>query len=115
MAKKQIYPAVNAYIAELCGIADGKKAYGADTSSDQEIIAQLAENNAKMFGVVKELEKALAAAEETSDVEAQAKKFAYEVLPLMNKTREYADAMEVMTAKDYWPMPTYSDILFSVE
>ena len=115
MAKKQIYPAVNAYIADLCGIADGKTAYGADVSADKEIIASLSGNNAKMYAALQKLEKALADAEATADVEAAAKRFAYEVLPLMNEARACADAMEVMTAKDYWPMPTYSDILFSVE
>ena len=115
MAKKQIYPAVNAYIADLCGIADGKTAYGADVSADKEIIASLSGNNAKMYAALQKLEKALADAEATADVEAAAKRFAYEVLPLMNEARSYADAMEVMTAKEYWPMPTYSDILFSVE
>jgi len=33
----------------------------------------------------------------------------------MNEVRKYADDMEVNTSKDYWPMPTYEDILFSVE
>ena len=115
MAKKQIYPAVNGYIADLCGIADGKESYGADVSGDKELIAELSEKNAKMYSAVKELEVALKKAEKEGDAETAAKLFAYDVLVRMNEVREYADAMEELTAKDYWPVPSYADILFSVE
>ena len=115
MAKKQIYPAVNTYIADLCGIADGKSVYGAPTASDKELITTLSEDNDAMYAAVKELQAALAKAEANGDAEQGAKLFAYEVLPLMDKVRGYADAMEELTAKSYWPMPSYVDILFSVE
>ena len=114
MAKKQIYPAVNNYIADLCGIADSKEAYGACVETDKEVISSLAEKNCAMFKAIKELESKLKKAE-GEGVEAASKLFAYEVVPAMETVRKYADAMEELTAKEYWPMPTYTDILFSVE
>ena len=115
MAKKQIYPAVNGYIADLCGIAESKEAYGAATGADKELIADLAEKNEGMFRAVKTLEGALKKAESESDAEKGSKLFAYEVVPAMEKVRAFADGMEEETAKEYWPFPSYTDILFSVE
>ena len=115
MAKKQIYPAVNAYIADLCGIADGKAAYGADVSADKELISRLSAGNAAMYAAVEELVGAIREEEGLTLAEECAKFCAYRILPLMEKVRGLADGLEKDTAKDYWPMPTYSDILFSVE
>jgi glutamine synthetase len=114
MAKKQIYPAVNAYIADLCGIADGKEAYGANVDGDKELIASLSEKNAAMYKAVKDLAARLANAEKETDAEKASQLYAYEVIPAMNKVRAYSDEMEDLTAKEYWPMPSYTDILFSV-
>jgi len=36
------------------------------------------------------------------------------VIPLMNELRETVDEMETLTAIDYWPMPGYGDLLFSI-
>jgi glutamine synthetase len=114
MAKKQIYPAVNAYIADLCGIADSKEAYGASVEGDKELIATLSEKNDGMFKAIKELSARLANAEKEADTQKASQLYAYEVIPAMNKVRAYSDEMEDLTAKEYWPMPSYTDILFSV-
>jgi glutamine synthetase len=114
MAKKQIYPAVNAYIADLCGIADSKEAYGASVEGDKELIATLSEKNDGMFKAIKELSARLANAEKETDPQKASQLYAYEVIPAMNKVRAYSDEMEDLTAKEYWPMPSYTDILFSV-
>ncbi len=115
MARKQIYPAVNDYIASLCAIADGKAAYSACVDADKELIASLSEKNEKMYRAVKTLADRLAGAEAEKDEEKASQLFAYEVIPAMNAVRSYADKMEEEVAKDYWPMPSYTDILFSVE
>ena len=68
-----------------------------------------------MYAAVKALEGALKKAESESDPEKGSKLFAYEVVPAMEKVRAFADGMEEETAKEYWPFPSYTDILFSVE
>ncbi len=115
MAKKQIYPAVNAYIAELCGVADGKAAYGADVTGDKALISRLSAGNAQLFAAVSELEDTLREGERHSLAEEGAKFCAYRILPVMERLRAAADDLERDTAKDYWPMPTYADLFFSVE
>ena len=115
MAKKQIYPAVNAYIAELCGIADGKAAYGADVSGDKELIARLSAGNAQMFAAFSELDATIRELEKLTLAEEGAKFCAYRIIPVMEKLRAAADGLERDTAKDYWPMPTYEELFFSVE
>lgn len=115
MAIKQIYPAVNAYIAELCAVAANKEAFSACADADRELIADLSEKNGKMYNAVKTLSARLAVAEGEPDEEKASQLFAYEVVPAMNEVRAYADGMEGLVAKEYWPMPCYTDILFSVE
>lgn len=115
MAMKQIYPAVNAYIAELCSVASGKEAYAACIDADRELIKTLSEKNERMYRAIKTLSARLAVAEAERDEEKASQLFAYEVIPAMDEVRSYADSMEESVAKEYWPMPCYTDILFSVE
>ncbi len=115
IAVKTVYPAVNAYIADLCAIADNKAVYGADVSADKELICSLSTANAAMYAAVAELKGAIAEVENITAVEESSKFCAYRILPLMEKVRAFADGMERETAKEYWPMPDYLDILFSVE
>ncbi len=114
MATKRIYPAVNRYIADLCETASRKAAYGADVETDRELIADLAAKNANMYRAVREL-VALTKRAEGEEAEKASKMFAYEVVPAMNRVRAFADGMEELVAKEFWPMPDYVDILFSVE
>ncbi|MBR7100137.1 MAG: glutamine synthetase III [Clostridia bacterium] len=115
MAMKSIYPAVNAYVADLCEIAKQKSDFGADVLGDKELISSLSLNNSAMLSAVKELLQALAEEEKFEEAEECSKFCAYRIVPLMDKIRHHADEMEKQTAKDYWPMPDYLDILFSVE
>lgn len=115
MAKKKIYPAVNEYIRSLCSAADAKAAYGAIAEEDKAVIRLLATDNDCMMKTVKELEKLLSEALSKENFREKSRYIADVVIPVMNEIRRYADEMEVNTAKAYWPMPTYEDILFSVE
>lgn len=115
MAKKKIYPAVNEYIRSLCSAAEAKAAYGAIAEEDKAVIRLLATDNDCMMKTVKELEKLLSEALSKENFREKSRYIADVVIPVMNEIRRYADEMEVNTAKAYWPMPTYEDILFSVE
>lgn len=115
MAKKKIYPAVNEYIRSLCSAADAKSSYRAIAEEDIANIRLLATDNDCMMKTVKELEKLLSEALSKENFREKSRYIADVVIPVMNEIRRYADEMEVNTAKAYWPMPTYEDILFSVE
>lgn len=116
MGKKDIYPAVNEYILELCKVIKSKKAVSdaVDTSAEEAIVAKLSADNAAMYGKICELEQLLVDVKGCKTAEKTAKFFADKVIPVMQEMRAYADEMEINTAKKYWPFPTYGDILFSV-
>ena len=116
MGRQDIYPAVNAYIAELCGVIEHKREVTAkmDISAEKEVVERLSAANAAMYRSAQEIEGLVAEAKRITDTEKQAKFFADKVIPAMEKMRSFADEMEGYTAKKYWPFPTYGDILFSV-
>ena len=114
MAKKDIYPAVNAYLSDLCAAVYRKETMGAPVKADKEVIARLSNDNEGLYFAAERVEELLAAAKEAGGAEKTARFFADEVVPAMQKLRAFADDMEQNTAKKYWPFPTYGDILFSV-
>jgi len=60
------------------------------------------------------LREAVLAARRVPMGETMAEAFRDNVLPLMEELRQAVDEMETLTAADFWPMPTYGDMLFSV-
>ncbi len=114
MGRRDIYPAVNDYIADLCRVVERKKALHIESPSAQVLAEKLSATNEAMYAKAGELEKLVAEGKDIHGAEVQARFFADKVLPVMNAMRACADEMEVHTAKKYWPFPTYGDILFSV-
>ena len=116
MGKKDIYPAVNEYILELCKVIRSKKAAceDIDVSAEQAAVKKLSAANEAMYGKIGEIEQLLVDVKGCEGAEATAKFFADKIIPVMQEMRAYADEMELNTAKKYWPFPTYGDILFSV-
>ncbi len=116
MARRDIYPAVNAYIDSLCATVRSKKK--ADESlqcgAEQRLIAKLTAYSEEMFDGTDELEALLADAKNCKDAKTEAVFFAEKVLPVMEKIRSCADACEGLVSGQYWPLPTYGELLFSV-
>lgn len=115
MARGQIYPAVSAYIKELCESLSSKKALfdSLPCTAEISLIKTLATANEKMLDGVNKLEADLADMPEGEKEGSQ--RMAHVVVPDMEAIRGYADKMEKLCAKDRWPFPTYTDILFSVK
>ena len=113
MARGQIYPAVSAYIRELCESLSSKKALfdSLPCTAEISLIKTLATANEKMLDGVNKLEADLADMPEGEKEGSQ--RMAHVVVPDMEAIRVYADKMEKLCAKDRWPFPTYTDILFS--
>ena len=114
MGKKEIYPAVNEYIMDLCSSVEMKKGAGASCAGEKDLIAKLSAANDAMYFKANEIDKLLIEAKGIDCVCKQAKFYADEIVPAMQEMRAYADEMELSTAKEYWPYPTYGEILFSV-
>lgn len=114
MGKKDIFPAVNSYINDLCAAVSAKSAMGASCAAEKELIKKLSASNEAMYFKIGEIEQLLVEVKGITDAEQSARFFADKIIPVMQEMRAYADDMEVNTAKKYWPFPTYGDILFSV-
>ena len=114
MAKKQITPAVAAYMGDLAGTACSKKAVSEalSTRAEEALLSQLSAHADALVEATAVLEKAVAGV--AGDAPAEAVYYKDHVLPAMAALREAADALEAETGKDYWPFATYSDLLFGV-
>ena len=114
MVKQQILPAVQGYMAERSNNALSKKSLGITAMSyETGTLKELSEYTDKLYKATAELDK-LTSKVPTSSKEKTACYFRDKVLSKMSEVRKYADALEVITAEEYWPFPTYKDLLYGV-
>ena len=115
MANRDIMPAINKYIGKLAkNIETIATIDGSITSSYQKrALKKLSENLAKIDEFTSELEEKYLEVNKISDVEKQAFFIKDNLLPLMANLRKVVDDSETMMPKNYWPMPTYEELLFS--
>jgi len=115
MVKRDIVPAVSDYVAELCANVAAKQAVCEELpcTVEKEIITTLAALNDEVGALTGKLEGILADVD-FADVCKASQAMAHKVLPVMEEIRTRVDKMETMTSADYWPYPTYYDLLYSV-
>ena len=115
MANRDIMPAINKYIGKLAkNIETIATIDGTITSSYQKrALKKLSENLAKIDEFTSELEEKYLEVSKIAEVEKQAFFIKDTLLPLMAKLRKVVDDSETMMPKNYWPMPTYEELLFS--
>lgn len=117
MAKKNILPSVSAYIRELTDTALAKKALSdaIPTTVEEEIVTSLSNKLVCFSKKTAELEEAvIKAAEYEDDKLAQATFFRETVFAVMQELRAVGDSMETETSSEYWPYPSYGEMLFGV-
>ena len=114
MASKDILPAVTTYEKEIAGTVKALSAAGVDAASHAELLAKLEALYADAAAKLAALREAVDKARREKTVERYGKACRDKVIPAMNALRKVADEMETLTAKKYWPFPTYDDLLFSV-
>ncbi len=116
MARTEIAPAVGAYLRAVAETAAVKRSVAPRTSLGCEtgLIERLSGLVDRMFAAADELEEAVSRLDETTCVIERSEKIRDEVLPAMDALRAPADEAETLTAKTYWPFPTYGDLLFGV-
>ncbi|MEA5011466.1 MAG: glutamine synthetase III [Angelakisella sp.] len=115
MANKQIVPAVVSYMGNLAQTAQNKLAVSSKLSvkAEETVLATLSQNTDALITAITELQKAVDDHKGTTSME-EALYYHDVVIPCMSKLRAAADALELCTGKDYWPFPTYSELLFGV-
>ena len=117
MAKREIIPAVEAYVMELAKTISLKKSVNEMLACQYEnsLIKRLSSLTDQMAFQTDALENALIKIQDAEDIEEQACKLRDTVLTRMQELRIVCDEAETVTAKKYWPFPTYGDLLFSVK
>ena len=116
MASRDVIPAVNSYIGEVANTAAAKMSVlpTANCSVERDLIEKLSELNATAYRCVALLKEADKEATSIADVEKRAEACRDRVIPAMNALRKAVDEMETMTSSEYWPMPSYSDLMFNI-
>ena len=116
MAKTQIAPAVSAYTMKLAETAAAKKALSSAISCgyETELVKELSALTDQIAEKASELEHAIAALNTVEEIIPESYAIRDTILPKMSELRLPCDRAETLTAKDYWPMPTYGDLLFGV-
>ena len=116
MAGKQIIPAVIRYSGDLARSLNEVRTAcpEADMSVQTELVLEVSSLLAAMKNAMEEIRKDLEKAETMSDMKERAH-FCYdEMVPAMNRLREPADRLEMIVDKEYWPFPSYGDMIFEV-
>ena len=116
MAKKQIIPAVEDYVASLVTTASRKMKISADIpmAYEKEVISKLSSLVDIIYDRTNILEAATNKLKDIEDITEQAYYIRDEILAKMASLRVAADEAETLTDKKYWPFPTYGDLLFGV-
>ena len=116
MARKQLLPAVNSYMSELANTAATKLAVSESISvrSETKTLTKLSADADAMSDAIDILQDAVNAAQALDNESAKAVAFHDNVLPAMDALRAAADDAETICGEDYWPLPSYSKMLFYV-
>lgn len=116
MAQKEILPAVMEYIGVVAdSINSIKSAVSvADTSVQESAVIKMSALLAEAQSKLDALNAEIAAAQAVEDIEEQAMDFKFKVFEAMQALRKPCDELETLVAEDYWPFPTYGDLLFRV-
>ena len=116
MARKQLLPAVNSYMSEVANTAASKLAVSEDISvrSETKTLTRLSNDADAMSDAIDSLQDAVDATKALSTESEKAVAFHDNVLPAMDALRAAADDAETVCGEDYWPLPSYSKMLYYV-
>ncbi len=117
MARKEIIPAVEKYVADIATAYSAKKnsVAGISVKYEEEMLKKLSVLVDEMDAAVKELELALVKYNTITDITEASEDIRDDVLPKMSVLRIACDEAETITSEEYWPFPTYGDLLFGVK
>ena len=117
MAKRDILPAISAYVKDLCDAALAKRSFiaTADCTFEEKIVDKLSRLTTCIVEKIDTLDSALIGVKSVTDILDEAVYYKDHVFAAMNELRAVVDESEVMTSSKYWPYPTYGELLFSVK
>lgn len=116
MVHRDILPAIGAYIKELSETLATKRAAGicAPGKGENAHLARLCSLQEEIYSATESLEESLVRLKEAGDITKESCFIRDNILPRMATLRVACDEAETLTARKYWPFPTYADLLFGV-
>ena len=112
MARREILPAVISFSTDLAGSVNAVEAAGVDAVAQSKLLQQINGGAADLSEAIDDLAEAVIKASGESSVEHKAVAFRDVVVPAMVALRKVSDGVEPIVGADYWPLPTYADMLF---
>ncbi|MPN18963.1 Glutamine synthetase [bioreactor metagenome] len=116
MAKREILPACLEFTTTILTSLSTKKSSGLllNTAKEEQLAVTLSSLTEELMTQIDELDSALINAKDLDDALSSAKYYRENVFTAMNTMRLTADKLETIVSSDYWPFPTYSELLFLV-
>ncbi|MEE0944003.1 MAG: glutamine synthetase III [Clostridia bacterium] len=113
MAKQEILPSCLSYTDSVVSSVAMKEGIGIKAPATKKLAEKLSDGVEKLITAIDALDSIISNIPQTADIDT-AIYYKDTVLPAMAKVREIADGMESIVARDYWPFPTYTDLLYRV-
>ncbi len=114
MLKKNVMEFALSFQNDLLDIISKKKAFAIDSTMEEELVKKCTGLTKDMYEVIKTLEKKLEEVEKIEDIQELCKFYRDEIAAQMEVGRTKVDELESITPKKYWTLPTYTDLLYSV-
>ena len=116
MLRKQVMPAVAGYSSEVASAAAAKQAVSDKLSvrSETKLLEKLSAGADELSDAIDQLQEAVDQATAESDEPAKSYLYHDAVLPAMEEARKASDTLERICSEDYWPLPSYSRMLYYV-
>ena len=114
MARSLYLPALSDYSGDLATSVATKAEIGIESPVEKGLVATVTEGITAVSSSADELERVNAAAQALEDPQEQCNAYRDTVLPAMEALRAAVDGMEKVCGADYWPVPTYNEMLFWV-
>ena len=114
MAKTEILPAVMRFGKDICDIAASKKSVGIEPVVEMATATKVNDLTAALSEKATRLSDAILRAQAMTEAESMARAYHDDVFALMQSLRAVADELETIVGEEYWPYPTYDELLFNV-
>ncbi len=114
MTRRQILPAVLRYIGNIASAANQARTAGQTLVCSDELLSRLCAGSDTLSTCTERLETVLQELPASPEALVRARYIHDQVLPVMEKLRDFADQLESITDRSVWPFPTYDQLLFSV-
>ncbi len=114
MVRNLYLPALSQYSGDLATSVATKAEIGIVGTTEKELVRTLTEGIEAISVAADELEEKNEAARQVEDLKERDDLYRDEIMPAMEQLRSHVDAMERVCGKEYWPVPSYNDMLFYV-